>query len=181
MQHENHRPSSLHLSGPSGSANFGGFGEKTLKIIVQNKKAFFDYEIHEKIEAGIVLSGDEVKSLRAGQVSLAGAFATIKQGELYLTNASITPYAQAYIKGDDQATRGRKLLLKKRELEKLIGDISKKGITIVPIKMYFNAKNFVKVELGIGKSKKAAGKKQAIKERDIERDTRREIKDVYKY
>ena len=69
----------------------------------------------------------------------------------------------------------------KRELEKLIGDISKKGITIVPIKMYFNAKNFVKVELGIGKSKKAAGKKQAIKERDIERDTRREIKDVYKY
>jgi SsrA-binding protein len=154
-----------------------------MKLIVQNKKAFFDYDIQEKIEAGIVLTGDEVKSLRAGQVSLVGSFAHVRQGgELYLSNASITPYSKAFTKGDDDsATRARKLLLKKRELEKLIGDISKKGITIVPLRMYFNDKNFVKVELGIGKSKKAAGKKQTIKERDIARDTRRELKDVYKY
>jgi SsrA-binding protein len=152
-----------------------------MKLITQNKKAFFDYDITEKLEAGIVLTGDEVKSLRAGQVSLAGSFAHVRSVELYLNNASITPYAKAFLKGDEKdATRARKLLLKKRELEKLIGDISKKGITIVPIRLYFNDKNLVKVELGIGKSKKAAGKKQAIKERDIARDTRRELKDLYK-
>lgn len=153
-----------------------------MKLIVQNKKAFFDYDIAEKFEAGIVLTGDEVKSLRAGQVSLAGSFAHVRGGELFLNNASITPYAKAFLKGDEKsATRARKLLLKKRELEKLIGDISKKGVTIVPLRLYFNDKNLVKAELGVGKSKKAAGKKQTIKERDIARETRRELKDVYKY
>src|SRR5436190_24234498 len=99
-----------------------------MKVIAQNKKAFHDYDILEKIEAGVVLTGDEVKSLRAGQVSLIGAYATVKQSELYLTNCNISPYAQAYIKKEDMATRSRKLLLKKRELLKLLGDISKKGI-----------------------------------------------------
>ena len=152
-----------------------------MKVIAQNKKAFFEYEILEKIEAGIVLNGDEVKSLRAGQVSLIGSYATVKQGELYLTNCNISPYAQAYMKKEDMATRSRKLLLKKRELLKMIGDIAKKGITIVPLLLYFNDRNIAKVELGVCKPKKEAGKKQAIKERDIARDTRRELKDVYKY
>lgn len=152
-----------------------------MKIIAQNKKAFFEYEILDKLEAGIVLTGDEVKSLRAGQVSLIAAFATIKQGELFLINCKISHYQQAYSKKDDQAERSRKLLLKKRELNRIIGDISQKGITMVPLKLYFNDNNLVKVELGVCKAKKAAGKKQTIKDRDIERETRREIKGVYKY
>jgi SsrA-binding protein len=152
-----------------------------MKIITQNKKAFFDYEILDRLEAGIVLTGDEVKSLRDGHVSLVGSFATVHGGELFLINCNITPYQRAFIKSDEQATRSRKLLMHRRELDRLIGDISKKGITIIPLKLYFNKKNMVKVELGIGKHKKALGKKQAIKERDIDRQARRELKDVYKY
>src|SRR5579885_1559765 len=140
-----------------------------MKIIAQNKKAFFDYEILEKMEAGIVLSGDEVKSLREGKVSLIGAFATVHGGELYLINCRISPYSKAYSKDEEAATRRRKLLLHKKQLNSLIGDISRKGITILPLKMYFNDRNLAKVELGIGKHKKAASKKESIKERDIKR------------
>lgn len=135
----------------------------------------------DRLEAGIVLTGDEVKSLRAGRASLMGSFATVKKGELFLTNCSITLYSHAYLKDEDLATRSRKLLLHKRELNKIIGDVSKKGITIVPLKIYFNNKNIVKVELGICKHKKAIGKKSALKERDMDRQTARELKDVYKY
>jgi SsrA-binding protein len=152
-----------------------------MNVIARNKKAFFDYEILDKLEAGIVLNGDEVKSLRAGQVSLVGAFATIKQGELFLINCNIALYAQAYMKDKDVAERSRKLLLKRRELNKIMGDISKKGVTIVPLVLYFNERNIVKVELGVCKAKKAEGKKQTIKERDLDRQTRRDVKDVYKY
>lgn len=151
-----------------------------MKTIAQNKKAFFEYEILDKVEAGIVLTGDEVKSLRAGQVSLISAFATIKQAELYLINCKISQYQQAYHK-DDLSERSRKLLLKRRELNRIIGDICQKGVTMVPLRLYFNDRNFVKVELGICKAKKAAGKKQAIKDRDLDRQARREIKGVYKY
>lgn len=154
---------------------------QSMKIVAQNKKAFHDYEIFERIEAGIVLTGDEVKSLRAGRVSLIGSFATVKKAELFLTNCTIIPYEYAYQKDEDAATRSRKLLLHKRELNKLVGDVSRKGITIIPLKIYFNKKNIAKVELGICKHKKAAGKKQALKERDIKRQTARELKDVYKY
>jgi len=152
-----------------------------MKIVAQNKKAFHDYDILERLEAGIVLTGDEVKSLRAGRVSLIGSFATVKRGELFLTNCTINLYSHAYSKDEDMATRSRKLLLNKRELSKIIGDVSKKGVTIVPLKVYFNKKNIVKVEIGICKHKKAAGKKQALKERDIKRQTAKELKDVYKY
>ncbi len=153
--------------------------DKKMKIITQNKKAFHDYEILGTVEAGIVLSGDEVKSLRAGHVSLVGTFATMHQMELYLINCRITPYAMAYQKSDEQAaTRRRKLLLHKRQLEQLIGDISRKGITIVPLKLYFNDRSFVKVELGVAKHKKAADKRQALKEQDIRRETSRELKNV---
>jgi SsrA-binding protein len=152
-----------------------------MKLIAQNKKAFFEYEVLDKMEAGIVLTGDEVKSIRAGQVSLIGSFAVIKQGELYLINCNISLYEKAYTKSKEDTTRSRKLLLHKRELFRLIGDISRKGLTIVPLAMYFNKRNIVKIELGLCKPKKAAGKKEAIKERDIERQTRREVKDIYKY
>jgi SsrA-binding protein len=148
-----------------------------MKIIASNKKAFFDYEILDTIEAGLVLTGDEVKSLRAGTVSLVGAFANVYQGELYLNNCNITAYSRAFLKADDQQSRQpRKLLLHKKQLNRFIGDIAKKGITIVPLKIYFNNKNIAKVELAVAKHKKAIGKKEALKERDIKRESAREIK-----
>lgn len=152
-----------------------------MKIISQNKKAFFDYEVLDRIETGIVLTGDEVKSLRKGQLSLVGAFATIHNGELFMINAKISPYQHAFQKKEDDSERSRKLLLHKKELNKLIGDVSKRGITLIPLKLYFNERGKVKVDLGICKHKKAAGKKQALKERDINRETSRELKNVYKY
>ena len=147
-----------------------------MKVVAQNKKAFVDYDILDRIEAGIVLTGDEVKSLRNGKGSLQGSFATVKQGELYLINCNIAAYAQAYVRAKDEATRSRKLLLHKKELMRLIGDISRKGITIIPLTIYFNERNLAKVSLGIAKHKKAASRKQELRERDIKRETAREIK-----
>jgi SsrA-binding protein len=147
-----------------------------MNIVAKNKKAFFDYEISQRLEAGLVLTGDEVKSLRAKRVSLVGTFATVKDGELYLLNCNINAYDNAYIKDKDAATRTRKLLLHRKQLNKIIGDISEKGVTILALSIYFNAKNIAKVELGVGRHKKAAGKKQALKEQDIKRDTMREMK-----
>lgn len=147
-----------------------------MKIITQNKKAYFDYEVHDSIEAGIVLNGGEVKSLRAGHVSLIGSFAVFHEGELFLLNANITPYSHAYDKSDKEATRSRKFLLHRKELVRLVGQISQKGITLVPLKIYLSDKGLIKVEIGLCKHKKAAGKKQALKERDIKRDTDRELK-----
>lgn len=150
--------------------------KKFMKIIVQNKKALFDYDIQFKIEAGVVLTGDEVKSLRAKRGSLNGSFATVKNNELYLLNANIPVYSHAYQKNEDAAVRTRKLLLHRKELNKLIGEISQKGMTIIPLKIYFDNKNLAKVELGVGRHRKATGKKQLLKERDIKRDTQRELK-----
>ncbi|HJZ22973.1 MAG TPA: SsrA-binding protein SmpB [Candidatus Babeliales bacterium] len=150
-----------------------------MKIITKNKKALFDYEIQEKLEAGIVLTGDEVKALRAGHVNLTGSYATISQGELVLLNCQISPYSHAFMKKEEEATRTRKLLVHKKELQRIIGSISRKGITVVPLALYFNERNIVKVELGLGKHKKAAGKKQVIKERDIQRETERELRQKY--
>lgn len=147
-----------------------------MNIITQNKKAYHDYEILDKIEAGIVLTGDEVKSLRAGKVSLVGAFATIHQGELYLINCNITPYSRAFEKNEEEATRRRKLLVHRRELARLVGDVSRKGVTLVALKLYFTDRQRVKVEIGICKHKKAASKKQELRERDIEKQTKREIR-----
>ena len=152
-----------------------------MKIITQNKKAFHDYEILERLEAGIVLTGDEVKSLRAGHVSLTGCFAHVHQGQLMLLNCSITPYSHAYTKGTDEAARTRVLLVHKRELTKLVGIIARKGVTLIPLKLYFNEKGKVKVELGLGKHKKAHAQKQELKERDIARETRRELRGKYTY
>jgi SsrA-binding protein len=146
-----------------------------MKILAQNKKAFHDYEVLETLEVGIVLLGDEVKSLRAGRASLIGAFATIHDGELFMINANIPIYERAYSKATDPM-RTRKLLLHKRELNRLIGDISRKGVTVVPLKMYLNERNKIKIELGICKAKKAAGKKEELRERDIRRQTERELK-----
>lgn len=152
-----------------------------MKVVAQNKKVFFDYEILDRIEAGLVLTGDEVKSLRAGKVSLIGSFANVHDGQLFLLNCNITPYTQAFQAKKEDATRSRKLLLNRKEINRLIGDISRKGITIVPLRIYFNDRNIAKVELGLAKHKKAANKKETIKERDIKRETSRELRGRYKF
>jgi len=148
-----------------------------MKVIAHNKKAFHDYDILEKIEAGIVLTGDEVKSLRAGQVSLVGAFALIRHGEMVLVNCRISPYEKAYQKNEEAATRSKKLLLHKRQILKLLGEIAQKNVTVVPLSMYFAKNNRIKVELGVAKHKKAPSKKQELKARDIDREAARAMKD----
>jgi SsrA-binding protein len=148
-----------------------------MALITKNKKAYFDYTILDTLEAGIVLSGDEVKSIRAGHMSLSACYATVHQGELYLINCHITPYAKAYNKiAEKDATTRRKLLLHKRELVKLIGTISEKGVTIVALSAYFNKRNKVKIELGIAKHKNAPSKKSVLKERELGREARREMR-----
>ncbi len=147
-----------------------------MKIIAQNKKALFDYEVLDRIEAGIVLTGDEVKSVRAGHVNLTGSYATIHQGELYLLNCNISAYAKAFQKKDDQATRSRKLLVHRRELNRLAGEISRKGVTLIPLKIYLTNKGLIKTEIGLCRHKKMADKRESIKERDIKRETARQIK-----
>ena len=147
-----------------------------MKIIAQNKKALFDYEILDRIEAGIVLSGDEVKAAKAGHVNLTGSFATIKNNELFLLNAHISPYERAFQKKEEEATRSRKLLVSRRQLFNIMADISRKGITIVPLKMYANQRGLIKVEIALAKHKKPAGKKASLKEKDIKRETERQLK-----
>ena len=147
-----------------------------MKIVVHNNKALFDYEIQYHLEAGIVLKGDEVKSLRAGQVSLNGAFAVLKGTELFLLNCNVSTYSHAYEKKDDQTHRSRKLLVHKKQINKLIGDVSQKGMTIIPLKIYFNERGLAKVDLGIGRHRKSTDKKQLLKERDIKRETQKELK-----
>lgn len=147
-----------------------------MKVVAQNKKAFHDYDILDRWEAGIVLTGDEVKAIRAGHISLVGSYATVHNNELYLLNAHISPYAHAYSKHADEATRSRKLLLHRRELNKLMGEISRKGITAVPLRVYITSRGNIKVEIGLAKHKKAHGIKEMLKERDIKRETERELK-----
>jgi SsrA-binding protein len=148
-----------------------------MKVVAQNKKAFHEYDILDRWEAGIVLTGDEVKAIRAGHVTLLGAYATVHKNELFLLNATITPYSHAYTKSEEHAKRSRKLLLHRRELNKLMGEIARKGITAVPLKVYITQKGTIKVEIGLAKHKKAHGIKQELKERDIARETRRELKE----
>ena len=146
-----------------------------MKIIVTNKRAYHDYEILDTLEAGIVLTGDEVKSLRQGHVALVDSFATVHEGQIQLLNCYISPYAHSYSK-KDTSRRSRKLLLHRREINKLVGDISRKGLTVVPLKIYFGQRGYVKVLLGVAKHKKARDKKRELRERDIKRETAREIK-----
>lgn len=147
-----------------------------MRIIAQNKKAFHDYTVLDRLEAGIVLTGDEVKSLREGRVSLDGAYITPHQGELYLINCYIKPYSKAFQKREEQASRARKLLVHKRELDRLIGKVAQKGITMIPLKLYFSDRGRVKVDMGLCKHKKAHQRKEELKERAIRRETARELK-----
>ncbi|MCT4575197.1 MAG: SsrA-binding protein SmpB [Alphaproteobacteria bacterium] len=147
------------------------------QTISKNKKAYFDFFITDTIEAGIVLTGSEVKSLRLGGASIAESYADIiESGELFLVNSYIKEYEQSGKHLQHEPKRIRKLLLHKKELRKFSGEISKKGITIVPLHMYFNENGKVKIELGIAKGKKKHDKRESIKERDWNRDKARIMK-----
>jgi SsrA-binding protein len=138
------------------------------KLVAENRKARFNYEIEEKLEAGIVLMGSEVKSLRAGKANIAESYATEEGGELYLINAHIAEYAGAARDGH-APTRPRKLLLHAREIARLIGAIHRQGMTLVPLKLYFNSRGIAKLELGLAKGKKLHDKRDTEKKRDWER------------
>jgi SsrA-binding protein len=146
-----------------------------MSVIATNKKAYHDYEIQDTMEAGIVLHGDEVKSIRKKDVSINDAFATIHSGEVMLINCFIAPYSHAYSK-KDTSRQSRKLLLQRKEINKIIGTLAKKGLTLLPLKIYFNERGFVKIQLGLAKHKKSHDKKQELKERDIKRETARELR-----
>jgi SsrA-binding protein len=146
-----------------------------MKIIASNKKAYFNYDIAESMEAGIALLGSEVKSVREGRVSLKESYAEIRNGEVFLLHANISQYEFAN-RFNHEPLRDRKLLLHRREIKRLIGKIREKGFTLIPTKVLLNEKGKVKVELSLAKGKRAYEKKQAIKERDLDREMRAELK-----
>ena len=137
---------------------------------VKNKKAYFDYTIINELEAGIVLSGTEIKSIRNGSIDLKDSFITIKQNEAYIINMYIAKYEEGNIFNHDER-RTRKLLLHKKEIKKLKEQIKKEGLTIIPLKLYFK-KNKVKILIGICKGKKLYDKRAALKEKDLKRETK---------
>ncbi len=145
-----------------------------IRVVAENRKARRDYEILETFEAGIALKGSEVKSVRLGRVSLVDSYATIENGEVILHNLHIAPYEQASVFGHDPK-RPRKLLLHKREIKRLIGKVKEKGLTLIPLKVYFK-KHLVKVELALVKGKRKYEKREAIKRRIIEEEIRRALK-----
>ena len=145
------------------------------KLIADNKKSYFDYYIEDKFTAGIVLEGNEVKSVRAGRVNLRDSYVTIKNGEVWLLGAHISRYEKADTLKKIDERRTRKLLLNKTEIKKLEKAVKIKGYTIVPIKMML-VDNFAKLEIAIAKGKELHNKKDVIKEKDLRREADRELK-----
>lgn len=145
---------------------------------IYNKQAGFDYEILEKYQAGLVLGGQEVKSVKNGQMNLKGAYVALRHvpaPELYLINAHISAYKNAGPLPDYEPTRSRKLLLTKKEIKSLIGKLDQKGLTIIPLKVY-TIRNLVKIELGLCRGKKQYEKKEKKKKQDVEKEIRRTLK-----
>lgn len=138
------------------------------KLVAENRKARFNYEIGDTLEAGIALTGSEVKSLRSGRANIADSYATDDGGELYLINAHIAEYTQAS-RTNHAPTRPRKLLLHRKEIGKLAGAIQREGMTVVPLKLYFNQRGIAKVLLGLAKGKKLHDKRDTEKRRDWDR------------
>lgn len=145
-----------------------------MKIIATNKKAYFEYEILETFEAGIVLMGCEVKSLRAGHISLVNSFVQASRGELWLKNCYIKTYEKTTSFCPDER-QARKLLMNKREIFKIQSTVAEKGLSVVPLKVYFNNRNLVKVEIAIARGKKLFDKRKCIKERDLKREQARNM------
>ncbi|NLA74781.1 MAG: SsrA-binding protein SmpB [Deltaproteobacteria bacterium] len=139
-----------------------------IKVVCQNKKAYHDYFIDEAFEAGMVLLGPEVKSLRGGRANLVDGYAKVKNGEVYLYNMHITPYPYAHFLNLDPK-RTRKLLFHKREIRRLLGKTKEKGYALIPLKIYFK-EGMAKIEIGLAKGKKLYDKRHALKEKELKRE-----------
>ncbi|MEE3359221.1 MAG: SsrA-binding protein SmpB [Pseudomonadota bacterium] len=144
------------------------------KVIAENRRARFDYAIEDDIECGIILQGSEVKSLRVNSANIAESYATVDNGELWLVNSYIAPYEQAMFGHEDR--RRRKLLVSKRELARLWSDTQRKGMTLVPLVLYFNHKGVAKLKIGIAKGKKNVDKRATDAKRDWNRQKQRLLK-----
>ena len=147
-------------------------GERNIKVVADNRRARFNYEIGEVLEAGIALTGTEVKSLRAGKATISEFYAFGKGGEIWLVNANIPEYAQAS-RFNHPPKRPRKLLLHKRQIAKLAGAVEREGMTIVPLKLYFNEKGRAKIELAVARGKKLHDKRETEKKRSWDRERAR--------
>ena len=146
-----------------------------MTVISENKKAYFNYEVLEKFEAGVVLNGQEVKSLKTNGVNLAGSYAVLKDEELFWIGANIPPYQPRNIGSSYNPERSRKLLLKKSEIKYLIGKTHQKGLTLMPLKVY-TIRGKIKLEFAIVKGKRKFDKRESVKKRAIEREIERELK-----
>ena len=147
------------------------------ETIAKNKKAYHDYTILEKFEAGLVLKGSEVKAIRAGRVNLKDSFVRFVQGEAFLFNAHIGLLNTTHHYYGHEERGSRKLLLHKKEIEKMIIAVEKEGLTVVPLQLYFNRKNIVKIQISIAKGKKLYDKRHDFKEKDMKRDIARAMKE----
>lgn len=147
-----------------------------MTTLATNKRASFDYTLGDHYEAGLVLSGEEVKSVKTGHVSLKGAFVTVRGEELFLTNAFIPRYLHAYKETPHEDTRSRKLLLRRSEIRSLIGKVRVQGLTLVPIRLY-TRKQLVKLEFAVGKGKKDFDKRADIGKKEADRRIRRALRD----
>jgi SsrA-binding protein len=145
-----------------------------VKVVCQNRKAFHDYSIEDTLEAGIALSGTEVKSLREGKANLKDSYVLVKGGEVFLLNCHISPYSHGNIMNHDPV-RTRKLLLHRKEIERMSGKAAAKGYTLIPLKIYFKA-SFAKVEIGLAKGKRLFEKRDSIKEREAKREIEKAMK-----
>ncbi|HEY9037892.1 MAG TPA: SsrA-binding protein SmpB [Roseovarius sp.] len=149
---------------------------KNYKVIAENRRARYDYAIEDDIECGIILEGSEVKSLREGGANIAESYASVEDGELFLVNSYIAPYKQAKTFGHEEKRR-RKLLVSRREMARLWSDTQRKGMTLVPLVMYFNHRGLAKLKIGIAKGKKNHDKRENEAKRDWGRQKQRLLKD----
>lgn len=147
-----------------------------VKTVAENRRARFDYFIEDTFEAGIALTGTEVKALRAGEGSIAESYAEVRDGEAWLINANVPEFSHGN-RHNHEPKRMRKLLLHAREIERMIGAVERKGMTLVPLSIYFNGKGRAKVELALAKGKQAHDKRATIKERDWKRDKARVMRE----
>ena len=146
-----------------------------MKVLAENRKARFDYEILERFEAGMVLIGQEVKSIKSGRMSLKGSYVVLRGEEPYLIGANVPPYQPKNAPPDYEPERSKKLLLTKSEIKHLIGKTKEKGLTLVPLKVY-TKRGKIKLEFGIAKGRKKADKRELIKKREAKRELKRELK-----
>lgn len=146
------------------------------KIVAENRRARFDYQIEDVLEAGLLLTGTEVKALREGQANIAESYASPEDGEVWLINANIPEYS-AGNRENHQPKRKRKLLLRRREIERLVAAVERKGFTLAPLRLYFNDRGIAKLELGLARGKKNADKRETVKDRDWNRQKQRLLRD----